>query len=66
MLKKEAHHVFVGTTGIDRIVVRNGQLMKSTTLMQPVHERGKIGAWIAPRRQGINGKPFDYDYVHLR
>jgi benzoyl-CoA 2,3-dioxygenase component B len=33
--------------------------------MRPVHERGKIAAWIAPPRQGINGKPFDYDYVHL-
>jgi benzoyl-CoA 2,3-dioxygenase component B len=35
------------------------------SLMQPVHERGKIAAWIAPPRQGINGKPFDFDYVHL-
>jgi benzoyl-CoA 2,3-dioxygenase component B len=35
------------------------------SLMQPVHERGKIAAWIAPPRQGINGQPFDYDYVHL-
>jgi len=33
--------------------------------MQPVHQRGKIAAWIAPPRHGINGKPFDYDYVHL-
>jgi benzoyl-CoA 2,3-dioxygenase component B len=35
------------------------------SLMRPVHERGRIAAWIAPPRQGINGKPFDYDYVHL-
>ena len=35
------------------------------SLMQPVHQQGKIAAWIAPPRQGINGKPFDYDYVHL-
>src|SRR5580658_6622540 len=35
------------------------------SLMRPVHERGKIAAWIAPPRHGINGKPFDYDYVHL-
>jgi benzoyl-CoA 2,3-dioxygenase component B len=35
------------------------------SLMQPVHERGKIAAWIAPPRTGINGQPFDYDYVHL-
>jgi benzoyl-CoA 2,3-epoxidase subunit B len=35
------------------------------SLMRPVHERGKIASWIAPPRNGINGKPFDYDYVHL-
>jgi benzoyl-CoA 2,3-dioxygenase component B len=44
-------------TAVDRTHVRS--------LMLPVHERGKIAAWIAPPRQGINGKPFDYDYVHL-
>jgi benzoyl-CoA 2,3-dioxygenase component B len=35
------------------------------SLMQPVHQRGKIAAWLAPPRTGINGRPFDYDYVHL-
>jgi benzoyl-CoA 2,3-epoxidase subunit B len=40
------------------------------SLMRPVHERGKIAAWLAPPRGapkggGINGQPFDYDYVHL-
>jgi benzoyl-CoA 2,3-epoxidase subunit B len=35
------------------------------SLMQPVLERGRIAAWIAPPRQGINGQPFDYEYVHL-
>jgi benzoyl-CoA 2,3-epoxidase subunit B len=44
-------------TEVDKTYVRS--------LMQPVHERGKIAAWIAPPRHGINGKPFDYDYVHL-
>ncbi len=44
-------------TDVDKTYVRS--------LMQPVYERGKIAAWIAPPRQGINGKPFDYDYVHL-
>ncbi len=44
-------------TAVDKIYVRS--------LMQPVHERGKIASWIAPPRQGINGQPFDYDYVHL-
>ncbi|ROO88043.1 benzoyl-CoA 2,3-dioxygenase component B [Actinocorallia herbida] len=44
-------------TEVDRTYVRS--------LMQPVYERGKVAAWIAPPRQGINGKSFDYDYVHL-
>jgi len=44
-------------TDVDKTHVRS--------LMQPVHERGKIAAWIAPPRNGINGKPFDYEYVLL-
>jgi benzoyl-CoA 2,3-dioxygenase component B len=44
-------------TEVDKTHVRS--------LMRPVLERGKIAAWIAPPRQGINGQPFDYDYVHL-
>jgi benzoyl-CoA 2,3-epoxidase subunit B len=44
-------------TDVDKTHVRS--------LMRPVHERGKIAAWIAPPRNGINGKPFDYEYVHL-
>ncbi|WP_262403379.1 hypothetical protein [Actinomadura sp. CNU-125] len=44
-------------TDVDKTHVRS--------LMRPVHEPGKIAAWIAPPRQGINGNPFDYDYVHL-
>ena len=44
-------------TDVDKTHVRS--------LMQPVHERGKIASWIAPPRNGINGQPFDYDYVHL-
>jgi benzoyl-CoA 2,3-dioxygenase component B len=44
-------------TDVDKTYVRS--------LMRPVYERGKIAAWIAPPRNGINGKPFDYDYVHL-
>ncbi|MFI7637975.1 benzoyl-CoA 2,3-epoxidase subunit BoxB [Nonomuraea sp. NPDC049400] len=34
-------------------------------LMRPVYEPGKIAAWVAPPRNGINGRPFDYEYVHL-
>ncbi len=35
------------------------------SLMQPVHERGKIASWVAPPTKGIHGKPFDFDYVRL-
>jgi benzoyl-CoA 2,3-dioxygenase component B len=44
-------------TEVDKTHVRS--------LMRPVYERGKIASWIAPPRNGINGQPFDYDYVHL-
>jgi benzoyl-CoA 2,3-dioxygenase component B len=51
---------------------REGQWLPTDTdktfvrsLMRPVHERGKIAAWLAPPRNGINGQPFDYGYVHL-
>jgi len=37
-----------------------------TTLMKPVHERGKIANWIAPPPKGINGQPFDFEYVRPR
>ncbi len=33
------------------------------SLMKPVTERGKIANWIAPPSRGINGNPFDYEYV---
>ncbi|MFE9438377.1 benzoyl-CoA 2,3-epoxidase subunit BoxB [Streptomyces sp. NPDC006602] len=35
------------------------------SLMQPVYERGKIANWVAPPVNGINGQPFDYEYVRL-
>jgi benzoyl-CoA 2,3-dioxygenase component B len=44
-------------TEVDKAFVRS--------LMRPVYERGKIAAWVAPPRNGINGQLFDYDYVHL-
>ncbi len=33
------------------------------SLMHGVHERGKIAAWVAPPAKGINGNPFDFEYV---
>jgi benzoyl-CoA 2,3-epoxidase subunit B len=33
------------------------------SLMKPVHERGKIAGWIAPPTRGINGQPFEFEYV---
>ncbi|HEY3686230.1 MAG TPA: benzoyl-CoA 2,3-epoxidase subunit BoxB [Streptosporangiaceae bacterium] len=44
-------------TEVDKTYVRS--------LMHPVYERGKIASWIAPPRNGINGMPLDYEYVHL-
>jgi benzoyl-CoA 2,3-dioxygenase component B len=35
------------------------------SLMRPVYEPGKIASWIAPPSNGINGRPVDYEYVHL-
>jgi benzoyl-CoA 2,3-dioxygenase component B len=35
------------------------------SLMRPVYEPGKIAGWIAPPSKGINGKPVEYEYVHL-
>ena len=34
-------------------------------IMQPVHEVGKIANWIAPPTHGINGLPFEFEYVRL-
>ena len=34
-------------------------------LMRPVYETGKIAGWVAPPRTGINGQPFEFEYVHL-
>ena len=35
------------------------------SLMVPVHEAGKIANWIAPPKQGVDGKPFDWEYVRF-
>jgi benzoyl-CoA 2,3-dioxygenase component B len=35
------------------------------SLMKPCHEQGKIAGWIAPPQKGIDGKPFEYEYVKL-
>ena len=33
------------------------------SLMHAVTERGKIANWVAPPARGINGQPFDFEYV---
>ncbi len=33
------------------------------SLMKPVYEIGKIANWIAPPQRGINGNPFEFEYV---
>lgn len=36
------------------------------SLMQPVYSPGQIAPWIAPPRRGINGKPFEFEYVRWK
>ena len=33
------------------------------SLRKPVHKQGQVANWIAAPRRGINGKPFDFEYV---
>ncbi|HJL15977.1 MAG TPA: benzoyl-CoA 2,3-epoxidase subunit BoxB [Sandaracinaceae bacterium LLY-WYZ-13_1] len=33
------------------------------SLMTPVYEPGKIANWIAPPKRGVNGQPFEFEYV---
>ena len=35
------------------------------SLMKPVTEPGQIANWIAPPPKGINGQPFEFEYVRL-
>lgn len=44
-------------TAADRAFVKS--------LMKPCLERGKIAGWIAAPAKGINGQPFEFDYVRL-
>jgi benzoyl-CoA 2,3-dioxygenase component B len=68
------HHVTPDGTIVDEATWEAGKrkwlpttedLTFVRSLMHPVYERGKIASWVAPPRQGINGKPFDYEYVYL-
>ena len=36
------------------------------SLMQPVYEPGKMAGWIAPPKKGVNGQPFEYEYVKFK
>ncbi|RMG95619.1 MAG: benzoyl-CoA 2,3-epoxidase subunit BoxB [Deltaproteobacteria bacterium] len=35
------------------------------SIMKPVYEPGKMAHWIAPPKQGIGGKPLDFEYVRM-
>ena len=35
------------------------------SLMKPVHDVGQCANWIAKPKRGINGQPFEYEYVRL-
>ncbi|MFF5986872.1 benzoyl-CoA 2,3-epoxidase subunit BoxB [Prauserella flavalba] len=51
--------------GRDKWLPTSEDLTFVRSLMKPVYERGKIASWVAPPTNGINGKPFDYEYVYL-
>ncbi|GAB3579988.1 benzoyl-CoA 2,3-epoxidase subunit BoxB [Amycolatopsis endophytica] len=68
------HHITPDGTIVDAATWERGRkhwlpsdedLAFVRSLMHPVYERGKIASWVAPPRQGINGKPSDYEYVYL-
>ena len=56
-----------GAGDVRELVLMSAEVDKAhgRSLVQPVNEYGTIAAWIAPPRNGINGEPVDYDYVHL-
>jgi benzoyl-CoA 2,3-dioxygenase component B len=35
------------------------------SIMKPVHEVGKIAPWISAPARGVDGKPFEFEYVKL-
>jgi benzoyl-CoA 2,3-dioxygenase component B len=35
------------------------------SLMKPVRAPGEIANWVAPPEKGVNGKPFDFEYVRF-
>jgi benzoyl-CoA 2,3-dioxygenase component B len=35
------------------------------SLMQPVYAPGKMAGWVAPPTVAINGRPIEFEYVHL-
>jgi benzoyl-CoA 2,3-dioxygenase component B len=35
------------------------------SLMKGIYETGKIASWISPPERGVNGKPFDFEYVRI-
>jgi len=50
---------------VDRWLPSEADKTHVRSLMRPVYEPGKIAGWIAPPSNGINGQPFEYEYVHL-
>ncbi|MDP9848621.1 benzoyl-CoA 2,3-epoxidase subunit BoxB [Streptosporangium lutulentum] len=68
------HHVAPGgrlldraawEAGRDRWLPTPGDKAHVLSLMRPVYEPGRIAAWVAPPRNGIDNRPLDYEYVHF-
>ncbi|MCA9672288.1 MAG: benzoyl-CoA 2,3-epoxidase subunit BoxB [Myxococcales bacterium] len=40
----------------------DGEFIQSL-MSKPIYETGQIAAWLAPPKRGINGQPFEFEYV---
>jgi hypothetical protein len=78
MLTEEAHHMFVGETGVAASSSAPAKSCASSrplpsvedrafvaSLMGRVAEPGKYANWIAPPARGINNQAVDFEYVRF-
>jgi len=47
----------------DKWLPTEGDRTYVKSVMTQVLERGKIAQWLAPPARGINGQPFDFEYI---
>ena len=52
-------------TNLSRWLPTDEDMSYVDSLMQRVIEPGRIAGWIAPPVRGIDGKPWDFEYVRF-